>query len=157
MFTHRCLCLRDFYSKKDHCYQWLTKHRIQILCELNPGLWLAAGVWAVPSKCWELGLLRGWAAPSWCSRVPKWNWLVPLPASFTPLGTPRKTHGCPSPVGLGAWHWPPQTTATREPASAMVLTSSRGRSHLPHLQALVKHPQFWRKMESGEEEDTTEP
>lgn len=96
MFTHRCLCLREFYSRKDHCYQWLAKHRIQIFCELNPGLWLAAGVWAVPSKWWDLGLLRGWAAPPWCSRVTKWNWLVPLPPSFTLLRAPRRIHGCPS-------------------------------------------------------------
>lgn len=38
VFAHRCLCFREFYSSKGHCYQWLVKHRIQIPCELNPGL-----------------------------------------------------------------------------------------------------------------------
>lgn len=54
------------------------------------GLWLAAGVWAVPSKWWELGLSGGWAAPSWCSGVTKRNRLVPLHPSFI---LPCRTEG----------------------------------------------------------------
>lgn len=110
MFTHRCLCLREFYSRKDHFYKWLAKHRIQILCELTKVCDLQLGFEQSPLSDGSILVLT-------CDQVE----LAGSSATFLhPSGSTKEDPWLPFPVGLRAWLWPPQTTATQEPPSAMV-------------------------------------
>lgn len=156
MFTHRCLCWESFIAGKTivingwpstefkFSVSWTQVCDLQLGFEQSPlsdGTWgfsgagqphLGAHVW--PSETgWFLCHL-----PSPCWEL-QGGFMAALPCRTRSLALTSPDLSYP---GASVCHGPHQLQRKVPP---------------PPLQALVKHHQFWRKMDSREEEDTTEP
>lgn len=155
MFIHRCLCLREFYSRKDHCYNgwpstefkfflsWTQVCDLQLGFEQSPlsvGSWgfsgagqphLGAHVW--PNE-------TGWFL---CHSSPCWEHqgglIVALPCKTQNLALTSPDHSYP-----GASHcWGSHQLQRKVPT--------------PHLQALVKHHKMVLVLEeNGKPEERTQ-